>query len=146
MEEQLKVSREGPDRINALNDLAWDLRVHDVIRATSLAELALKLSRNLDAEGNPYPQGIAQAQVTLGRLAISSGSYGLALTRLIEAYEFLQDLPSPVLLGEACHAIGWAHNSLGNYEESLNFLNKALDIFRDLENRQKEADILTSLV
>jgi diguanylate cyclase (GGDEF)-like protein len=145
LELKLKASMEGQDRIDALNALAWDLRLSDPSRSVGLAELALDLSRDNDAGGHPYFQGIAQAQVILGRLAITSGSYGLALTRLIEAYELLQIIPAPVLLGEASHAIGWAHNSLGNYAESFDFLNKALKIFQELENHQKEADILTSL-
>ena len=145
LETQVNVSGKGPDRINALNALAWDLRVPDPIRSASLAELALDMSRAEEAEGHPFPEGIAKAQIILGRLAISSGSFGLAITRLIEAYELLQQLDSPVLVGEAIHAIGWAHNSLGNYAESFDFLNNALGIFRKLEDHQKEADILTSL-
>ncbi|HMD90831.1 MAG TPA: diguanylate cyclase [Anaerolineaceae bacterium] len=145
LELQLNTANEGPDRINALNALAWELRVNDPIRSASLAEQALELSRQQETDGHPYPQGIAQTQIILGRLAISSGSFGLALTRLLEAYKLLQELSAPVLLMEATHAIGWAHNSLGNYAESFDFLSKALNISRELENHQKEADILTSL-
>jgi diguanylate cyclase (GGDEF)-like protein len=145
LEKQINRSGEGTDQIDALNTLAWELRVQDPVRATSLAELALERSRSQNAGGPPYPYGIAQAQVILGRLAIGSGSYGLALTRLIEAYELLQQLSSPELLAEASHAIGWAHNSLGNYAESFDFLHKALNIFQELGNHPREADVLTSL-
>ncbi|MDR3577315.1 MAG: diguanylate cyclase [Anaerolineaceae bacterium] len=110
-----------------------------------MAEFALKLCRQQEAAGFPSAEGIAKAQITLGRLAIASGASGVALTRLIEAFELLQYLSAPALLGEASHAIGWAHNSLGNYAESFDFLNKALSIFRELGNSQKEADVLTSL-
>jgi diguanylate cyclase (GGDEF)-like protein len=145
LEEQLIAAEDGSKKkIDALNSLAAELYEQDPNSATRLAEQALLLSRTQDIDGE-YIRGSAEALITLGEIASNSNAYGLAITRLMEAYTLLNGKLFPDLLANASHTIGWAHSSLGNYTEAFEFLEQALNICRDLLNREKEAEVLTSL-
>ncbi len=145
LEDQVAASASGLDGIDALNALAWELLEQDRDRARSLAERALECSQIQEAVGHIYLRGTAQALITLGELAINSGAYGLALTRLLEAYALLQGQLFPDLLALASHSIGWAHQRLGNSDEAFDFLNRALKLYQESGNAEKEASVLTSL-
>ena len=145
LEEQAAAAAGGQDGIDALNSLAWELRDQAPFRARSLAEHALELVRELENNGHPYVHGTAQAKITLGELDNNSGAYGAALTNLLEAYTLLQGQLFPDLLAVASHSIGWAHFRLGNYSEAIDFMNRALLLFRQSGLQEKEAAVLTSL-
>ena len=141
-EEQLVAAVDGMDVLNAL---AWGLRERDPEQARILAEHALELALAQEENGHPYLRGTAQALIILGELANRSDAYGLALTHLLEAYTMLRGQLFPNLLADASHSIGWAHFRLENYDEALNFLNQALNLFSELRNREEEAAVLTSI-
>ena len=145
LEEQLLAAKDGVEKIDALNALAWELREHDSRRSHDLAELALNLSHPSESGVHFHSLGYAQALITLGELANNGTNYGLALTRLLEAHTLLQNLPAPEQLAEVSHAIGWSHYQLGNFVESADYLGKALKIFHDVGNREKESSVLSSL-
>jgi tetratricopeptide (TPR) repeat protein len=146
-------SLEGPvgaalgetDEIDSLNKLAWELRDQEPERAHKLAERALELARIPETPARFYLRGSAQALITLGELANTSGGYGTALNHLLEAYTLLQGQLFPDLLATASHSIGWSHYRLGNFEEAVDFMNRALVLFGESDNHEKEAAVLTSL-
>lgn len=145
LEEQLLIVKDTVEKIDVLNALAKELIERDSARSQNLAELALNLSRLPEPASHLHPLGSALALITLGELAIKSNSYGLALTYQQEAYALLQDFYAPKLLAEVSHGIGWSHYRLGNFTEAVVFLGKSLKIFHDLENREKESSVLSSL-
>jgi diguanylate cyclase (GGDEF)-like protein len=145
LEERVAGAAGGLDGIDALNALAWELRDQDPGRAITLAQRALELGHGLDTIGHPYIRGAAQALITLGELDNNSGAYGTALTHLLEAYTMLQGQLFPELLAVASHSIGWAHLRLGNFDEAIDFMNRALLLFRESGIQEKEAAVLTSL-
>ena len=137
LEKQLAATASGLDGIDALNMLAKELCDQEPERARNLAERALELAYEQQAMGRPYIRGTAQALSILGDLAINSDAYGLALTRLFEAYALLQGQMFTELLAETSHSIGWAHFRLGNYAEALDYINQALELYRRAENLEK---------
>jgi diguanylate cyclase (GGDEF)-like protein len=145
LEEQVVAAAGRPDEFDILNKLAWELRDQEPDRARKLAERALDLARAQEKPGRSYLRGAAEALITLGELAISSGDYGTALNQLLEAYTLLQGQLFPDLLATASHSIGWAHSRLGNYDEALDFMNRALILLHESGNPEKEAAVLTSL-
>jgi diguanylate cyclase (GGDEF)-like protein len=145
LEELIAAAADGADRIDALNALAWELRERDTVRAHQLAQRALELAAVQEAKGYTYLRGKAQALITLGELANNSNAYGLALTYLLEVYSLLQGHLFPDLLAVALHSIGWAHYRLENYDEAVDFLNRALQFVQESGDPVREAEVLTSL-
>ena len=145
LEEQVAATAGGIDGIDAHNSLALELRDKDPERARILAERVIEMAHVQEMSGHSYLRGTTQALITLGELANNSDSYGLALTHLQEAYTLLQGQLFPDLLATASHLIGWAHFRLGNYDEAIDFMNRALYLFEELKNQEKEAAVMTSL-
>lgn len=116
------------EKINAMNDLAWQLRIWDPERAFTLSTEALELSKN---NVPAYEHGVAKNLVTLSFLDGEKGKLEDSLSRSLEALSYLNGQPEPDILIGAWYTLGWANYYLSDYPVSLEYGLKSLNLARD---------------
>ena len=130
LEEQIAHAVSIQEKINAMNDLAWQLRIWDPERALTLSTEALQLSKS---SMPTYEYGIAKNLVTLSFLDGEKGKLEDSLSRSLEALSYLNGQPEPDILIGAWYTLGWANYYLSDYPVSLEYGLKALKLAHDVE-------------
>lgn len=128
LEEQIAQAASMQEKIRAMNDLAWQLRIWDPERALTQSLEALELSKN-NAPADEH--GIAKSLVTLSFLDGEKGRLEDSLSRSLEALSYLKDQPEPDILIGAWYTLGWANYYLSDYPVSLEYGLKSLNLARD---------------
>jgi len=121
-------------KIDQLNQEAWDVRVHDSPRSFELSQESLKLARSIN-----YTKGIAEGARSLGFCFVRRGQNDEALPLLKEALSLFQSLND--LVGQALifEYMGVIYRNQGHYGESLEFLFKAVTLSQQTGSSENEA-------
>ncbi len=109
--------QEDTNKINLLNDLAWDFRGSNLTLARECALEAEKISLKLNFE-----RGYVTSLVRRGSVDIDEGKYETAEKIYLNVLELEKKLDSP-------HGITRAHNQLGTIYRDKRELNKALNFY-----------------
>jgi diguanylate cyclase (GGDEF)-like protein len=129
------------ERIDALADEAWPIRLSEQERATALAEEAMRL-----AEAAGYPVGIALALRTLASQQFYFHSdYEGAEARLRHALALLEAAGEMHGRGDVLNSLGAIDRLGGRYTESMRLHRVALEAYRAAGDRAGEALALGSL-
>ncbi|MEO8111580.1 MAG: tetratricopeptide repeat protein [Ginsengibacter sp.] len=113
------------DKIDELNQTAWDTRVNDSTGSFKLSGQSLELLKNVD-----YPKGKAEALKCHGFALVRLSKNEEAVTCLNEAlsiFESLDDLKGVALV---CEFLGIIQRNWGNFSSSLELLKKSLRLSR----------------
>jgi diguanylate cyclase (GGDEF)-like protein len=128
------------DRIDELNEKAWDLTLSSPEGALSLAETALA-----EAEELGYSRGMADARLNVGWCEF----YLTRMTPAVESYQAALDAYSALgdELGKmkSLHALGLAYQEMGRYERAMDYYTRSLEEARRGENRLREAVTLDGI-
>src|SRR5262245_3812050 len=102
------------DKIDLLNQQAWDVRVSDTTRAYDLSKEALTLARDIN-----YTKGLAEGLRTFGFTHIRLSKNNEALQYSQEAMRLFESMNDLRGQGTIYEYYGIIYRSLGNYKASL---------------------------
>ncbi|QHT71800.1 tetratricopeptide repeat protein [Rhodocytophaga rosea] len=122
------------EKIDALNQAAWDIRVTDSNQSFFLSQQAVDLATDIH-----YQQGLAEGLRTLGFCHIRRANYQQALVILQEALQLFIQLHHLAGQSDIYEYFGIIQRSLGEYAASLNFLFKSLDLRQSIPYREGES-------
>jgi diguanylate cyclase (GGDEF)-like protein len=144
-EQRLEKAATPRDEIDALNELAWELRHSQPARSIELSQRAYALSASGEFAGEPYRQGQASSLTTQGFLNRHAGKFDLALSQCSEAVALLEAEPPGRVLIDSLRMIGWVHFFLGDIPLALSYDLKALRLAHELDLKVQEASVLDGL-
>ncbi len=136
LEARLKQAQTQTQQVDALNELAWELRYIEPGRAQLYGEQARELATP------SYPAGLAMSLCTLGYLNTENGNFGLALSQSFEALEILKHADIASLEIDVLRNVSWAYRGFGEYEVALDYQMKALALARELGDKEREFKVL----
>jgi signal transduction histidine kinase len=128
------------ERIDLLNQLAWEIGFQNVDRA---AELTLE-AKALATERS-YRKGIAFSRLNeaFGDYYFAKHQRALAGSR--EALDLFREIGERGGEANALFGLGMVHWSLGDFEKALQYMHESLDLFRELAHPTREAWLVTSI-
>ncbi len=119
-----------PEKIDALNALAWELRFDDVLRAKRVSQAAHNLAASAENDVSPYLKGLAESLCTLGHCQIRLADYEAALPLLQQSLTLFETLADPLSQGTVLYLLGSAYWSLGDYYHALECTLQAIEFCR----------------
>jgi diguanylate cyclase (GGDEF)-like protein len=122
------------EQIDAMNGLAWQLRIQDPKRALVLSSEALKLSRSIG-----YESAIPTSLINLAFLDAEAGNLDVSLAQSRDALAHLKDRLQPETLIGGWYTMGWTYFYSGDYPSALEYGLKALKMAREFDYREQEA-------
>lgn len=135
LENLLTLATTIPEKIDALNALAWELRFDDVLGAKSISESAYELAKSLNNTEHPYPKGLAESLRNLGHCHERLSNFEAEISLLTEAlsiYEALADLSGQATV---LYLLGSAYWSLGDYYNALEHTLKSVEFNQEIGDR-----------
>ena len=138
LDDFLAKPRNQREEIDALNELAWELRVSQPARVRTLCQKADELSRTGDFSGQPYAQGLAASMVGRAFVDTYDGKLDTAFSQCLQALSLLQGMRSNVEV-QVWFTLGWNSFFLGDYPAALENGMKALNMARELNDHLHEA-------
>lgn len=139
LEERIAQATSVHDKVDALNNLAWRLRISQHERAWTLSKKAFKLSKTGEYAAKPYQQGLAASLTTFAFLNSEVGHLETAISECLEALSLIETHPPSPTRVDAWYTLGWAYYYLSDHPTALGFGLKALDLSRELGFKDKEA-------
>jgi tetratricopeptide (TPR) repeat protein len=127
---QLLPDQQGEERVNSLNCLAVMLFYEKTDLSIAYTEEAMNLAKELD-----YDQGIADAFRNWGYIYQYQGNFPKALDNYIEALSLCEELDLKHTVGWIYYDIARTHFLASNYEKTIEYGYKALDVFRERKDR-----------
>jgi len=144
LEKQLAQTQTQREKIDVLNELAWELRNDDDKRAAALAEKAYELSSNGDFAEKPYAMGQASSLTTRAYME-RNGPLDKALEKSFQALALIEGEASNPIIVRCMRTICWLYFNLGEFSDSLSYGLKALDIARAGSYKPEMASVSNSL-
>lgn len=137
LEEKIALASSVRERVDALNQLAWQLRICQPERAHNLCQDATRLAKS--SGHTTYTSGIADSLITLAFLDGEEGNLETSVSRCMEALSYLEDNPSNESLIAAWYTLGWTYFYSGNYPAALEFGLKALNKAEEAGSKETKA-------
>jgi diguanylate cyclase (GGDEF)-like protein len=140
MLEAALASSEGTDKVDMLNELAWEERVINAKHALHLAEESYQLATELG-----YAKGKAKSLFTIGVCQLRLSHYGQSLTTTAEALQLYEAIGDVQGQGRALNNLGRVYHLIADYPNALAHYQKGLQISRNLKNLNNEASGLGNI-
>jgi diguanylate cyclase (GGDEF)-like protein len=139
LEEELAQANSVQSKIDALNKLAWKLRISQRARATDLSQEAIRLSKTDEYAKQHYYQGLAKGLITLAFLDSEEGKLDMAASQCIEALSYIEDQYSSEIYIDGFFTLSWIFYYLGNVPSALDYGLQALKLSQELKLSDREA-------
>ncbi len=133
-------SRPAPERVDALNDLAWELKFADARRAHALSRRAHAL-----AEREAYERGLAHALRTSGACNYLLANYPEGLDEAEAALRLSERLGDESGRAHALTIAGNIHERTGSHGRALECHQQSFHIRQDLGDREGTSISLNNL-
>ncbi len=129
------LSDDSEQKVNLLNDYAFEIADLDIQKATELSYQAYDIAKRLN-----YERGIAYAQRNLGFMAYYvEGDFAKAEDYIFKALRWFEENDDQLGIALISQGLGIAHWGLGEYERGFEYVQKAKEIFHDAGDKQGEA-------
>jgi DNA-binding CsgD family transcriptional regulator/Tfp pilus assembly protein PilF len=132
----------GRARIDALNEMAWELRTSNRRRALALARYAIQLA---DRGSRPYLSGVAFGHNTLALCHWIEDDFRKALPLAERAYALFKRARDTKGIGSAATVLGLIHWKRDNAEAAWDAWQEAYDRFRQIDYESGTANSLMNL-
>jgi diguanylate cyclase (GGDEF)-like protein len=139
LENNLAQANSVQRKIDALNDLAWKLRISQCSRATVLSQEAIELSKTGEYAKQHYSRGLAKSLITLAFLDSEAGKLDTAASQCIEALSYVEDQNSSEIYIDGFFTLGWIFYYLGDIPSALDYGLQALNLSQELKLKDREA-------
>ena len=144
-ENDLAQANSVQSKIDALNNLAWKLRISQRTRATDLSREAITLSKTGEYANQHYYRGLAKGLITLAFLDSEAGKLDTAASQCIEALSYIEDQYSSEIYIDGFFTLSWIFYYLGDVPSALDYGLQALKLSQELKLRDREAWALDSV-
>jgi len=121
------------DRIDRLNQEAFEIRVSDSNRALAISKEIVELAREAE-----YTKGLANGLRTLGFCHMRLSKNEEALIYLDEALHLFESLHDKYGQGYIYETYGIIQRNFGHYQRSLEFLYKGLELIQEVQSHEGE--------
>ncbi len=111
------------DSIDAQLEIAIDLIYKNPADAEKIANEALTISEELN-----YKTGMGDAFRVIGLSYFIRGDYDLSVENLLQSYALFESLQDSLMLGQVLGNLGVVYKNLKNYDKSLEYYERALDV------------------
>ena len=139
LENDLAQANSTRSKIDALNNLAWKLRISQSSRAIDLSQEAIRLSKAGEYAEGHYYQGLAKGLITLAFLDSEAGKLDTAASQCIEALSYIEEQNSPEIYIDGFFTLSWIFYYLGDVPSALDYGLQALKLSQDVKLRDREA-------
>ena len=126
-------------QINDLNYSAWHLRDRNVLEARSKTKEVAKLLENLEDEGTPYYQGLAEHLKVLAFLTFRQREFEEALTIAFRALRLYTQLGYTAELAKIFSIIAIIYIELGDFVNAYTYLLKQLSFAEEFDDVETAA-------
>ena len=141
LRESLKFAANSSQKADLLNELAWELRYENTKEALELSGKALKLSQELD-----YSRGIAYGKLHQAVANFLLSHAETLVQDLLDASEYFESSEEEETGYPVClNFLARVYEGYGNYEQGLNYAQKALKEAKKIGYFEGEGDILSNL-
>lgn len=141
LEKKLNEASNDIERIDIMNDIAYQLLTKDNKRAYELIEEAYQLAKQKE-----YQTGIANSLLNKGNYLELTGNYKGSSVCLFEALNIFVENGDPLGITKTRESIGSIYYKLGDYPRSLKYHLKCLNyIKKHNENKKEHAEILNNI-
>ncbi len=127
------------EKIDALNHLAWKLRISQRTRAAELSQEAITLSKTGEYHKRHYYEGVARGLITLAFVDSEAGKLDVAASHCIEALSYIEHQRSSETYIDGLFTLSWIFYYLGDVPSALDYSLEALKISQELELSDREA-------
>ncbi len=145
IESQLSTTEDIRQRVDLLNQLAWELRLNNLPEALSRAQEARKLASSGNFEVEPYQNGLAESLHIMSRCEGVLGNYARAITLGLEALNIYETIDNLKGQGYTYNALGMIYLHMGNYPEALTTLLESLDVFEEIDDIEWQTGLYNNL-
>jgi diguanylate cyclase (GGDEF)-like protein len=128
------------EKIDIINDLAWELRSSDAPRALEMSAQSYQLS-----EACFYVKGMAVSLRNQGFCQLQLSNHQLALKKSEEALHLFDEMHDPPGQAFALNTIGNAYHASGDYRKALEAHGKSLKIREDISDLQGQSASLNNI-
>ncbi|MGB0388085.1 MAG: tetratricopeptide repeat protein [Ardenticatenaceae bacterium] len=127
------------EKIDVMNDLAWEIRNVNVARALEMSQRAYEL-----ATVNDYVKGQAYSLRNLSRCHNINSNYDVALLHGLESAELFKLIEDLNGLAHCYNILSQIEWELGDYSQALAYTLQFLELAQKMGNRRFEADALNN--
>ncbi|HBX70071.1 MAG TPA: hypothetical protein DEH25_12020 [Chloroflexi bacterium] len=145
LEEKLAQVTDRHQRIDLINQTAWELHTKDTLKAKELAEKAGQEAKRAEIRSQPHPRGMAESLHILCRCEGLLGNFAKSISHGLEALEIFEETGDLTGQGRTYNAIGITYLYMGNYPQALTTLLEALDVFDEIEDFEWQAQQMNDL-
>jgi GGDEF domain-containing protein len=136
---------DSSDKIQLLNDLAWELQFTDQEQARALSQDAFSLSTSGEFSETHLAHGVAASLRTLGYLSILDGNFPETLSQSSQALAALEDHPHPAIRIDILRNLCWSFALLGEYAQALDHGTEGLKLAYASNDVSREALMLETI-
>ena len=120
------------EEIDALAELAWELRISQPERAKATAQKAIKLAQSGEFATTPFQTGLATGLVALASVEFQKGLIKEGVIKCLQALDLLENLPPSKTNARIWITLSWNSFFLGDHPSAQEQALKALDISNQL--------------
>jgi signal transduction histidine kinase/Tfp pilus assembly protein PilF len=124
------IKEDNPQKVDAIIDLAWDLRNKNFPEALDYAERGLDLAKKIS-----YPKGECKAQSFIGVIFRNMGKNTEAMERFFEALKIAEKNNYKEDYAYSLNNMGDIYNIQGNFMNAHEYIDKALEEFKMLNHK-----------
>jgi signal transduction histidine kinase len=135
-----KEKADSEERVDLLNELAWEIGLQDASRAVTLGSEARELAHKLS-----YTKGIAFSLLNEAFYHYFAANYEKALASGRQSLDLFREIGDRGGEANALYGAGMVHWSLGDFEKALQEMHQGLSIFREVGNKRRAAWVVTSI-
>ena len=133
------------EEIDALNELAWELRMSRPGQAQTLSQKAYELGQSGEFSTLLYTQGLAYSLINQAFVDSEAGGLDTAASKCLEALALLENEEPTQAVINAWYTLGWNSFYLGDYPAAMEYGLKALKLSRELGSRLHEGWALDAI-
>jgi len=134
LESSIASSTGKKEKVDAMNQLAFEIRNSDTTRSISLCKEAQRISSEIN-----YPEGNATALANEGFCYVQLSDYELSLEKLFEALRIFEELKNEKGIAQTNYNLTLVYFRLSDFNKGLDTISKALTYYQKINNKQEIA-------
>jgi adenylate cyclase len=136
----LTLAKEDKSKVELLNDLAWEYKINDPVKARNFLNKAITLAEKLN-----YGKGEGQAYNNWGVVETIHGNTAKAIEYYAKALEIRQSLDDEKGVASLYNNIGNLYAELDSFRVAISNLHQSLNIRKELQDTNRIARVYYNL-
>ncbi len=144
-ERRLETAQTTRERIDILNDLAWQEGFNNAAHSIELSEEARRLSTTGEFAAAPYLAGLAKSLLSLSRANTEIGRYAESLNFLLEAQPLFEGLDDQVGIMQVLNEFGRIYYYLGDFSTAIEYYLREAALAQKTGDAEREATVVYNI-